>query len=149
MTGRPAAAAAAAYLAGHPQATSFDLDEQGLAASSLLAPEAVLTEPVDARRLDLVEEFRADPLGPHGDELTQLLWHLRAQTPTGRYVLARRDGGGWQVVHLIGGRRPRGELVPGPEHRTLEDAEWAVFRLRWRDHTGQELPAARQVPCRA
>lgn len=137
-------AAAARYLADNPDATAVDLDELGIMRNSLLAPEAILTERVDPDRLDLVEEFRSCPCGPYGEELRQLLWNMRAQTPVGRYVLARTAPSGWRVLHLIGGRRrPRGELVPGPTLTTIEDAEWEIFRLRWRDHTGHDLPGVR------
>jgi hypothetical protein len=139
-------AESARYLAEHPSATSDDLLELGLMSSgALLVPERILCNPVDADRLDLVEEFRSNPLGPYSEELRQLLWHLRAQTPLGRYVLKRVGEGRWRVLHLIGIRRPRGELVPGPTQETLEDAEWAIFALRWRDHTGCTLPSSRAV----
>jgi hypothetical protein len=138
-------AESARYLAEHEEATAFDLEELGLAPNSLLAPELILQEPIDGDRLDLVEEFRVKPLGPHGEELRRLLWNLRAQTPAGRYVLSRMESGGWRALHLIGGRRrPRAEIVPEPEYESFEDAEWAIFRLRWRDHTGQALPVQRE-----
>jgi hypothetical protein len=35
------------------------------------------------------------------------------------------------------------EYVEGAEFGSLEDAEWATFALRWRDHTGQVLPLRR------
>ena len=74
-------AEAARYLAAHPEATAIELAEHGPAALSMLAPEGVLSASVDADRLDLVDEFRRNPLGPWSEELRQLLWHLRAQTP--------------------------------------------------------------------
>jgi hypothetical protein len=30
--------------------------------------------------------------------------------------------------------------VPGSFFHTLEEAEWAVFKLRWKDLTGRALP---------
>ena len=138
-------AEAARYLTAHPEATAIQLSEHGLAALSVLAPERILCGPVDADRLDLVDEFRRNPLGPWSEELRQLLWHLRAQTPVGRYVLERAGESSWHAVHLVGTRRPRGELVPGPAYETLQDAEWGLFRLRWRDQTGCVLPATRDL----
>jgi hypothetical protein len=133
----------ARYLAEHPEATAIDLAELGLSPDTLLAPERILCDLVDTDRLDLVEEFRRSPLGPHSEELTLLLWHLRAQVPLGRYVLECVGENRWRLLHLIGRRRPRGELVPGSERETIEDAEWAIFRLRWLDHGGCELPPER------
>ena len=132
------------YLAENPSATSADLVELGLMPEEAqLGPERNLCDPVDADRLDLVDEFRCNPLGPHSEELRQLLWHVRAQTPAGRYVLKRVGKARWQVLHLMGKRRPRAELVPGPVHQSREDAEWAIFALRWRDLTGCVLPSER------
>lgn len=131
------------YLGEHPDATAIDLADEGLAPQSLLAPERLLRNPVDPARMDLVAEFRRSPLGPHSEELVHLLWNLRAQTPNGRYVLERVGRDRWRALHLIGGRRPRREQVPEPPYETREDAEWAIFRLRWRDHTGIALPIGR------
>lgn len=134
---------AAEYLAQHPDSTGFDLKELALVPNALDPPQELLRDSVDPDRVDLVEEFRASPLGPHSLELRHLLWNLRAQSPAGSYVLSRVAGGGWRVLHLMGMRRPRGEPVPGPVYETLEDAEWGIFTVRWRDHTGCVLPSER------
>jgi hypothetical protein len=134
-----------ALLKSDPEATWMDLVErQVMPASALLSPEKVLSFTTDNARTDLVEQFRAAPLGPHGPELTVLLWTLRSATPNGRYVLGATDDGGWAVLRLVGGRRPRPETV-----RTcarLEEAEWAVFALRWNDQTDGDLPLDREAP---
>jgi len=133
------------FLVDNEEATWFDLIDEGLMdRGSLLEPEHVLASPVDPSRSDLVDEFRKAPLGPYSSELQLLLWRLRAQVPAGRrYVLRQSASGRWQVAGLPLGRRPKWELLGGEEYDTREDCEWAIFALRWRDHTGELLPLRR------
>jgi hypothetical protein len=114
-----------------------------MASGALLAPEQILSLPIPDHRLDLVEEFRAAPLGPFSDELRQLLWLLRAQTPHGRYALRRLEDERWQVIRLLGRRRPTRKTVAVLE--TREDAEWAIFACRWNDQTGGALSLRREA----
>ncbi len=136
-------AEAATYLSEHPEATALTLEDLGMVAEA--PAQQILASPIDSDRLDLVDEFRRKPLGPYSEELRVLLWHLRAQHPAGRYVLEQLGESHWRVLHLVGGTRPRVELVTGPLIESFEDAEWEIFRLRWRDHTGRVLPATRSV----
>jgi hypothetical protein len=134
-----------AFLAEHEDATWLDLIEQGLIGEgSLLEPEHVLSAPVDPTRADLVDEFRRSPLGPFSHELQLLVWQLRAQAPRGRYALREAGAGCWQPVRLSPGRRPSWEPAAVEEFHSEDDCEWALFALRWRDHTGQELPLRRE-----
>ena len=91
--------------------------------------------------MDLAAEFRARPKGPHSPELQRLLRVFRSRPvagkhflifdkPTRRYLLAQLPNS-------------RGESVVRHLERAFasaEEAEWFVFRLRWREHTGCELP---------
>jgi hypothetical protein len=134
------------FLVGNEDATWFDLIDRGLMdEGSLLEPEHVLASAVDATRSDLVDEFRKAPLGPYSGDLQLLAWRLRAQTPNGRRYVLRQSARGWQIACLSGGRRPRSELVGDDEYETREECEWAIFALRWRDHTGQALPLRRDT----
>ena len=129
-----------------PDATWFDLIDVGLLDSgSLIHPEHVLPSTVDPSRRDLVEEFRRAPLGPHSGELEQLLWILRSRCPFGRYVLTtdHQDPPRYRVARLDRVRGRALEYINNAEFETLEDAEWATFALRWRDHTGQAMPLQR------
>lgn len=144
MSIQPNLIASLAFLAEHEDATWFDLIEQGLMSEgSLLEPEHVLSAPVDPGRADLVEGFRRSPLGPFSHELQLLVWQLRAQAPKGRYALREIAAGRWQAVRLSPGRRPRWEAAAVEEFESEEDCEWALFALRWRDHTGQDIPLRR------
>ncbi len=94
---------------------------------------------IDPRRLDLAEEFRANPYGEHSPDLQYLLnvmrkpgdqpFHQLVMTePFRRWTLALQDAAN-----------------PGPPRLTnmvfdkLEDAEWQVFKLRWKALTGEDL----------
>lgn len=91
-------------------------------------------------RHDLIEEFRAAPLGPYSDELLHLLTVIRGTPANDKYALIEIEPGkNWMLATLPG---ERGQApMPIPEYRfaSLEEAEWTVFRLRWKFWTGEEL----------
>jgi len=91
-------------------------------------------------RDDLIEEFRANPLGPHSDELVHLLTVLRGVPAAGKYALieVERDRE-WALATLSGERGVAPTLLPEHRFTSLADAEWTVFRLRWAYWTGREL----------
>ena len=101
--------------------------------------------PVDASRLDLVEEFRVRPRGPHGDELQKLLHRMRwSGDPgeSGRYVLVTRELGRlWVLARLPRVRGAPVEIIGDRVFTSFAAAEWEVFVLRWESLTGQALPA--------
>jgi len=87
-----------------------------------------------------VEEFRRQPIGTHSPGLQRLL------------NIMRNDPSGWQVILVC--RRPFAEWVLGamppnradpiqiedePVFSSREEAEWEVFRRRWRAHTGEDI----------
>lgn len=131
-----------------PAATWFDLIDAGLLDSAaLIHPERILPSSVDSTRLDLVEEFRRSPLGPHSADLEQLLWVLRSQCPRGRYVLTtdHQESPRYRVAKLHPVRGSAPEYIQGAEFDSLEDAEWAAFALRWGDHTGEAMSLQRSA----
>ena len=91
-------------------------------------------------RHDLVEEFRAAPLGPHSDALLHLLTVIRSVPAAGKYVLVEIEPDQSWMLATLPGERGQGP-TPMPEYRfdSLQEAEWTVFRLRWQYWTGQEL----------
>ena len=105
-------------------------------------PEAAHYE-VDPTRLDLVEEFRRQPRGPHGDELQKLLHRMRwAGDPEqgGRFVLmVVEPGKRWMLGRLPRRRGAPIEPVANQVFTSLEAAEWEVFKRRWQALTCQEL----------
>ena len=87
-----------------------------------------------------IEEFRQKPVGAHSPGLQRLL------------NILRHDPSGWQVILVC--RRPFAEWVLGrmppdradpiqiedtPVFTSREEAEWEVFRRRWRAHTGEDI----------
>ncbi len=85
----------------------------------------------DPTRLDLAREYRARPFGVHSPDLQYLLNLMRTSDVGGRYVLLMtRPHVQWTLA-----RMPACGLgAPQPTNTTfdsLEEAEWAVFRLRW------------------
>ena len=95
---------------------------------------------IDPGRLDLAREFERNPWGPHSAELQRILNVMRAAPLAGKHVILmsgpyRR----WSVARLSGVRGEPVERIEGLSFDNPEDAERAVFRLRWEAHTGQAL----------
>ncbi|MGX5806063.1 ABC transporter permease [Bradyrhizobium sp. Arg314] len=91
--------------------------------------------------LALAGEFRRAPFGPHSPNLQKLLRMFRSLPIAGKHALLTiRPNRSWMLVTLTG--------IPGRPMTKHEDiifedlaeAEWYVFRQRWRQHFGTELP---------
>jgi hypothetical protein len=94
---------------------------------------------IDPTRLDLAEEFRRKPYGRHSAELQRILNRMRTEPFDGHYVLLR-DGrfGPYRLGRF--GATPADPITPtGHVFQTVREAEWAVFKLRWKRLTGQNL----------
>lgn len=84
-------------------------------------------------------EFRAEPLGIPGPGLQRVLNLLRGGPKAGKYVLVVREPfRRWVLGRLPAERGQPVEVIDGMEFTDLAEAEWAVFRLRWEAHTGQD-----------
>lgn len=92
----------------------------------------------DVARLAL--EFRARPYGRHSAGLQRVLNRMRSEPFSGRYVLVQeRKGSPYRLAQL--GSAPAAPIsYTGDTFDTLEEAEWAVFKLRWRRLFGTDLP---------
>jgi hypothetical protein len=99
-----------------------------------------MTFRVDPSRLDLAREFKACIYGRHSGDLQRILNLFRSEPEDDRYVLIREGRHGpWALAHYD----PRPGGLPqrlGPVYTSWEEAEWAVFKLRWKKHTGHDLP---------
>lgn len=92
-----------------------------------------------ADRIDLAREFRARPYGVHSPELKAALDQLRLVHPNGKMILVcTKPGREWTLAELRG-EPLRSHLREDMVFTSLEDAEWAIFKLRWRILTGEEL----------
>jgi topoisomerase IA-like protein len=94
---------------------------------------------IDPTRLDLAEEFHRKPYGRHSAELQRILNRMRTEPFEGHYVLLR-DGrfGPYRLGQL--GATPADPITPtGQVFNSVREAEWVVFKLRWKRLTGQDL----------
>ena len=90
--------------------------------------------------LKYAAEFRDKPFGYHSPGLQRVLNVMRGGARTGKYVLVVREPfRRWVLGRLPAARGMPVEIVDGQEFTDLEEAEWAVFKRRWREHTGREL----------
>ncbi len=86
-----------------------------------------------------VGDFRDRLLAKHGPELQRILNAMRDTPLEGRYVLVcTKPFREWRLARHGGRRRPI-EILDGHVFASREEAEWAVFRIRWREITGEEL----------
>jgi hypothetical protein len=87
-----------------------------------------------------VDEFRKRPVGPHSPQLQRVLNTLRGGPLAGRYVLiCTRPYREWVLARHPGKRGKPFEILDEHRFSSREEAEWTVFRLRWKKHTGQDL----------
>ena len=95
---------------------------------------------IDPARLDLAREFKARIYGRHSGELQRVLNRMRGGANAGRYVIICTKRHREWVLARMGQRAGDPiEPVPGYVFQSEEEAEWAVFKLRWRELTGREL----------
>ena len=93
---------------------------------------------IDPERVDLVDEFRRNPFGPHSPELTLLVNQLRLIPMEQRYiVVCTRRAREWAVAKMPTVRGAPVEL--GAAFDDYAAAVWEVFRLRWQAVTGEAL----------
>ena len=93
---------------------------------------------IDPSRSDLAIEFRARPYGEHSPQLQAVLSLMRSRPPDGRYVLICTKPHEEWVLAQISGEPPQAEVIPDCTFSSLEEAEWAVFKMRWQAFTGEE-----------
>jgi hypothetical protein len=88
----------------------------------------------------LAQEFRAQPHGRHSAELQRVLNYIRSEPFNCRYILVQEHKGlPYQLAQL--GATPADPIsYTGDTFVTLAEAEWAVFKLRWRRHFGCDVP---------
>ena len=88
----------------------------------------------------LAREFRAAPIGHHSPNLQALLRLFRGQPVAGKHaILWTRPNREWMLVQLSGSKDEPLVLHPDIRFHSLEEAEWEIFKLRWKDLTGREL----------
>lgn len=91
--------------------------------------------------LHLAAEFRRAPFGHHSPNLQRLLRTFRSFPIPGKHALLTiEQNRRWMLVTLTG--IPGRPLVRHEDviFDDLGEAEWYVFRQRWLQHFGTELP---------
>ncbi len=95
---------------------------------------------IDPTRLDLAQEFKANPIGPFSPDLQKLLKIMRWDPVNGRVVVVQPDRNGpWYLARLTGPKGNPVEIFRQQTYATVLEGYWALFRRRWQDHTGQAL----------
>jgi len=95
---------------------------------------------IDASRKDLVAEFMANPAGPHGGDLRRLVNAMRRAPELPPYILVcMRPHREWRLATKRPGRGTPVEFVGAETFDDPLEAERAVFRMRWKALTGEEL----------
>lgn len=90
----------------------------------------------------VAQEFRDSPFGHHSPDLQRVLERFRGQEVAGKYVLiCLEPHAKWMLGQLSGVRGQEIKTFEDAVFTSLEDAEWHVFRLRWKLHFGEDLPA--------
>ena len=96
--------------------------------------------PIDPSRTDLAREFMANPMGPHNAALQRIVTRMRDGEIPGRYALVVSvPYKEWVLAKISGQRGVDVTLVEDQVFTSLEDAERAVFRMRWEEITGEPL----------
>ncbi len=88
----------------------------------------------------VVDEFRQRPIGPHSPDLQRVLNTMRSGSNVGRYCLiCTKPFAEWQLARMSGRRGSPATPIDGEIFTSREEAEWAVFRRRWKELTGEDL----------
>ncbi|MBE1206058.1 hypothetical protein [Aminobacter carboxidus] len=96
-----------------------------------------------AAERDVALQFRDAPGPTYSMELQRMLDYFRSAMPIeGRYVLActipNRE---WKVCRLTGVRGRATVILDNMRFDNQREAEWEVFKLRWKQVVGTELEA--------
>ena len=97
---------------------------------------------IKASDIRLLGEFRERPTQQRSLELKRLLNRLRMGPLAGRHVIvATVPYAEWAIVRLGEKRGDAVTLLSDARYRKLADAEWALLKIRWKEHSGFPWPA--------
>jgi hypothetical protein len=87
-----------------------------------------------------IEEFRQKPIGHHSPGLQRILNAMRYD-PTGRQVIlvCRKPFQEWVLGEMPPARDDPVKVESEPVFTSREEAEWEVFRRRWKAITGENI----------
>jgi hypothetical protein len=87
-----------------------------------------------------IDEFRRNPVGNHSPGLMRVLNTLRYD-PSGRQIVlfCRKPFAEWQIAEMPADRREPLVFEDGPIFTNRDEAEWEMFRRRWRAATDEDI----------
>lgn len=86
-----------------------------------------------------IAEFRKTPIGHHSTDLQVILNKLRGQPMEDKYCLVcTKPNREWQLAQTTG-VRGKAVRILSKKFTSLEDAEWYVFKKRWKLLRGETL----------
>ena len=95
---------------------------------------------IDSGDLRLAKEFQANPVGHHSPDLQRLLRVMRSEPVAGKYaLLCTKPNREWVLIQLSGKKGTPFTVHEDKRFKTLAEAEWEVFKLRWKKHSGCDL----------
>lgn len=107
-----------------------------------LAGDDAESEPSAAALPAIAAEFRRQPFGRHSDELQKLLHQMRSAPMAGKHFLFMAESQRTWVLGRYSDGPPYEPILDwSTAFDDLEDAEWHVFKIRWHEMFGEELPA--------
>ena len=87
-----------------------------------------------------IDEMRQQPIGAHSPGLQRVLNRMRTGPLKGKYVLiCTKPFREWVLARHSGKAGVPMQLLPDQVFTSLEAAEWLVFRLRWKELTGEDV----------
>jgi N,N-dimethylformamidase len=95
---------------------------------------------IDPRRLDLAREFKANPYGEHSPDLQYLLNLMRRPSDRPFHALVMTEPFRRWTLAVLDPAEPGPPQLTNTTFERLADAEWHVFKLRWKALTGADLP---------
>ena len=87
----------------------------------------------------VIEEFRQNPIGNHSPRLQRVLNLFRGAPMAGKFVLVCTKPHEEWVLGQFTGKRGEPIQMTNQVFHAIEDAEWYVFKARWKHYTGEEL----------
>ncbi len=96
---------------------------------------------ITEKDLEVVAEFMERPVGHHSPELQRVLNTMRGASLENKHCLVcTKPGREWRLAQFSGVRGKPVKLL-NKVFTDLDEAERHVFRLRWKQYTGKNLPA--------
>jgi hypothetical protein len=88
---------------------------------------------------EVIEEFKRNPIGNHSPRLQRLMNLFRGAPMEGKYVLVCTTPYKEWALGQLTGKRGEPIRMTNQVFHSIEDAEWYVFKQRWKHHTGEDL----------